>query len=79
MSRKRGRPSRHYRLRVRTERRDPIDYAALARAALEQAAIDQSSTTEAEDASSASSLSAFPDGGRPRRALAKEVPRDRLA
>ncbi|MGC4105876.1 MAG: hypothetical protein QM753_05885 [Thermomicrobiales bacterium] len=35
------RPSRSYRITVRTERRDPIDYAALARAALEQAAIDQ--------------------------------------
>lgn len=41
MSRKRGRPARQYRLRVRTVRRDPIDYAALARAALEHAAMDQ--------------------------------------
>jgi hypothetical protein len=41
MSRRRGRPSRQYRLRVRTVRRDPIDHAALARAALEQAALDQ--------------------------------------
>lgn len=32
---------RQYRLRVRTVRRDPIDYAALARAALEQAALTQ--------------------------------------
>ena len=38
---RRGRPPRHYHIRVRTERRDPIDYAALAQAALEQAAIDQ--------------------------------------
>lgn len=38
---KRGRPARQYRIRVRTERRDPIDYAALAQAALEQAAMDQ--------------------------------------
>lgn len=41
MSRKRGRPSRHYRLRVRTVRRAEIDYDALARAALEQAAMEQ--------------------------------------
>lgn len=43
MSRKsrRGRPARQYRIRVRTERRDPIDYAALAQAALEQAAMNQ--------------------------------------
>lgn len=41
MSRRRGRPSRQYRLRVRTVRRDPIDYDALARAALEQAAMNQ--------------------------------------
>lgn len=41
MSRKRGRTSRPYRLRVRTVRRDPIDYDALARAALEQAAMSQ--------------------------------------
>lgn len=38
---RRGRPARHYRIRVRTERRDPIDFAALAQAALEQAAMDQ--------------------------------------
>lgn len=38
---KRGRPTRQYRIRVRTERRDPIDYAKLAQAALEQAAMDQ--------------------------------------
>lgn len=41
MSRRPGRPSRTYQIRVRTERRDPIDYAALARAALEQAAMNQ--------------------------------------
>ncbi len=41
MSRKRGRTSRYYRLRVRTVRRDPIDYDALARAALEHAAMNQ--------------------------------------
>jgi len=38
---RRGRPQRQYRIRVRTERRDPIDYAALAQAALEQAAMNQ--------------------------------------
>lgn len=38
---RRGRPPRQYSIRVRTERRDPIDYAALAQAALEQAAMDQ--------------------------------------
>lgn len=41
MRRTRGRPSRQYRLRVRTVRRDQIDYDALARAALEQAAMSQ--------------------------------------
>lgn len=41
MSRNRGRPSRHYRIRVHTVRRDPIDYDALARAALEQATMNQ--------------------------------------
>ena len=41
MRRRRGRPTRQYRLRVRTGRRTPIDYDALARAALEQAAMDQ--------------------------------------
>lgn len=47
MSRKRGRPARQYRLRVRTVRRDPIDFDALARAALEQAAMDQLGDTKA--------------------------------
>lgn len=41
MSRTRGRRSRQYRVRVRTLRRDPIDYDALARAALEYAAMNQ--------------------------------------
>jgi hypothetical protein len=40
MSRTRGRTPRYY-LRVRTVRRDPIDYDALARAALEHAAMNQ--------------------------------------
>lgn len=41
MKRSRGRPPRQYNIRVRTVRRNPIDYEALARAALEQAAMDQ--------------------------------------
>lgn len=41
MSRKRGRPARQYCLQVRTVRREPLDYAALARAALEHAALTQ--------------------------------------
>jgi hypothetical protein len=47
MSRKRGRPSRQYRVGVHTVRRDPIDYAALARAALEHAAAQQHEDTAA--------------------------------
>lgn len=47
MSRRRGRPSRQYRLRVRTVRRDQIDYDALARAALERAAMSQQRDEEA--------------------------------
>ncbi len=49
MSRKRGRPSRHYRLRVRVVRRHPIDFDALARAALEQAAMDHQPMQEPDD------------------------------
>jgi predicted ArsR family transcriptional regulator len=60
MSRRRGRPARHYRLRVRTERRDPIDYVALARAALEQAAMNQSGE-EAGASSAPSSPQPTPD------------------
>ena len=41
MSRRRGRPPRQYNIRVRTVRRDQIDFEALARAALEQAAMDE--------------------------------------
>ena len=41
MKRSRGRPPREYNIRVRTVRRDPIKFEALARAALEQAAMDQ--------------------------------------
>lgn len=44
MKRRRGRPARQYNIRVRTVRRDPIDFDALARAALEQAAMDQRTT-----------------------------------
>lgn len=40
MTRRRGRPARQYNVRVRTQRRNPIDAEGLARAALEQAAID---------------------------------------
>jgi hypothetical protein len=47
MSRKRGRRSRQYRVRVRTLRRDPIDYEALARAALEHAAMQEEGHTTA--------------------------------
>lgn len=46
MSRKRGRPQRQYRVRVRTVRREPIDFDALARAALEHAAMNQTSESE---------------------------------
>ena len=48
---KRGRPRRQYRIRVRTERRDPIDYAKLAQAALEQAAMNQPRTNADGEAS----------------------------
>ncbi len=48
MSRKRGRTPRHYRLR--TVRREPIDYDALARAALEQAAMNQPQDQEGDTA-----------------------------
>ena len=48
MSRKGGRTPRHYGLRVRTVRRDPIDFDALARAALEQAAMNQPQNQESE-------------------------------
>lgn len=37
----RGRPAREYHIRVRTVRREEIDFAKLAQAALEQAAMDQ--------------------------------------
>lgn len=47
MSRRRGRPRRQYNLKVRTVRRDPIDFEALARAALEQAAMDERHGTSA--------------------------------
>lgn len=40
MKRRRGRPARQYNVRVRTQRRNPIDAEGLARAALEQAAMD---------------------------------------
>lgn len=74
MSRKCGRPQRHYRIRVRTERRDPIDYAKLAQAALEQAAMD----TRDGDASSASSQQTV-DCPEHQFIPPKESPRERLA
>lgn len=49
MSRRRGRPTRRYRVRVRTVRREQIDYDALARAALEEAAMDRQPTQEPDD------------------------------
>lgn len=49
---KRGRPPRQYRIRVRTERRDPIDYAKLAQAALEQAAMNQPRADDANESPS---------------------------
>lgn len=70
MSRKRGRPARQYRLRVRTVRRDPIDFDALARAALEQAAMDQQSKTKKSSLDPASSR---------RRPIRKDESHDRLA
>jgi hypothetical protein len=51
MSRKRGRPRREYRIRVRAERRLPIDYPKLARALLEHAAIEDAARREGESAS----------------------------
>lgn len=77
MSRTRGRIPRHYRLRVRTVRRDPIDYDALARAALEQAAMNQPQDQEGD--------SEPPPAQRPRRRgqrvtnRSKDPRHDRLA
>ncbi len=48
MKRRRGRPARQYNLRVRIVRRDPIDFDALARAALEQAAMNQPHDQESD-------------------------------
>lgn len=70
MSRKRGRPPRQYHLRVRTVRRDPIDFDALARAALEQAAMDQQGKTKKSSRDPASSR---------RRPIRKDGRHDRLA
>lgn len=60
MSRKRGRPARQYNVRVRTVRRDPIDFDALARAALEQAAMDQRTASEKPIRSSSQGRRRFP-------------------
>lgn len=67
--RKRGRPAREYHIRVRTVRRENIDFAKLAQAALEQAAIDQkrSKTTDSTE-------SFQPDG----HTIGKESPDDDL-
>lgn len=46
MKRRAGRPTREYNVRVRTARRNPIDFDALARAALEQAAMDERNATK---------------------------------
>lgn len=46
MKRRAGRPAREYNVRVRTVRRQPIDFDALARAALEQAAMDELNNTK---------------------------------
>lgn len=78
MSRRRGRPTRLYRLSVRTERRDPFDYAALAQAALEQAAMDRADEQVA-DSSSSSSPSLLVDRGKHRSVTPKESRRGRLA
>ena len=78
MSRRRGRPARHYRLRIRTVRHDPIDYAALARAALEQAAMTQPSQPD-DDASSAFLPPPVADRRPHHPTTPKEPRRDRLA
>lgn len=70
MSRKRGRPARQYRLRVRTVRRKPIDFDALARAALEHAAMDQQGDAKTSSHDPASSR---------RRPIRKDRRHDRLA
>lgn len=62
---RRGRPVRERRVRVRTERRADIDYAALARAVLEQAARDEQvarlGLTPAASVASTADSSAAPD------------------
>lgn len=50
MSRRSGRPPRTHRIRARTERREPFDYDALARAVLEQAAADDYARRQAREA-----------------------------
>ena len=61
MSRKRGRPRREYRIRVRAERRLPIDYPKLARALLEHAAIEDAARREGETSSQARDTSDVPE------------------
>lgn len=50
MSRRRGRPRKDVRVRVHAQRREHIDFGALARAVLEQAAIDQKAERERDTA-----------------------------
>lgn len=49
MSRRRGRPRKDVRVRVHAQRREHIDFGALARAVLEQAAIDERARREHGD------------------------------
>lgn len=58
---RRGRPARHHRLRLRTERRDPIDYESLTRAAMEQAAMDQRRDKDDAAPSASTPLERQPD------------------
>ncbi len=46
MSRKRGRPARQYNIKVRAERRETIDYDALAQAVLEHHRLNTSKTQD---------------------------------
>ena len=71
--RRRGRPPRDYRIRVRTVRRDPIDYDALARAVLEQAAFDEHQQNETEQTNH------VPTGKRKPVTTAEDPRHDRMA
>lgn len=77
---RRGRPARHYRIQARTERREPIDYAALARAALEQAAMNQPREEDTVLAATRAQVSEDVSRRDPYHATTpKESRRDRLA